>query len=462
MSVSKDFSLASKTDSVAAPIAHVKPYTPADDAGFVPGCYISSVDGHPIRDMIDWAWYSDEDSIEVAYIDTEGERGSIILEREPYEEWGFVFDGTIFDRIKTCRNSCTFCFMRQMPDGVRDSLVLRDDDFRMSFFEGTFVTLTNVDPPDEERIIKQHISPLRMSLHAISSDVRKSLIGKNEGHGIEVCQRLLDAGIQMHMQIVLVPGVNDGEELSKTLSWAYEREGVVGIGVVPLGFTKHQGNFDKSFNTKDDARAVIELIKGFQKRALAQRGVPWVYASDEFYRNAYPDTLLDELPPAEYYGEFDMFEDGIGIIRSSVDAWRDNEASIQALAELLNAKSRRVHYVIGYAQREFLIPLIQQSPLNGLLLPFPVRNDYFGGNVDVTGLLCACDIIRAINEAQSKGEHIDLAVIPDIVFNADLITLDDMSLEDIQNALAVPLAVVSCNPALYFDEIAAYVSRDAF
>lgn len=440
-----------------APIRSITTDSPADDAGFVSGCSITAVDGHAIRDIIDWKWYSATDAITVSYIDTDGDSGTIELERDPGEDWGFTFDGTIFDAIKTCRNACTFCFMRQLPEDARDSLMLRDDDFRLSFLDGTFVTFTNLSTEDEARVIEQRISPLRMSLHAISPEVRKGLIGKHESAGIEAATRLLAAGIELHLQIVLVPGVNDGSELAKTLSWAYEHKGVLSVGVVPLGYTKHQGNFDHSFNEVSHARSIIDSLKPFQEKALREKGNPWVYAADEFYRNAYPETLLENLPSTAYYGSFDMFEDGIGIIRTTVDSWFESTDLIDDLAAVLRNSGKTVQYVIGYAQKEFFIPLVENSPLKGLLVPFAVKNDYFGGNVDVTGLLCGCDIIKALNAAHEQDTSIKLAVLPRVIFNSEGMTLDDMSLEDMQKASSVQLAVVSCNPSEYLEEIAALI-----
>lgn len=180
----------------AARIVAVEPESPADDAGFTPGCYLTTVDGEPLRDIIDWRWLAADDVICVGYIDLDGEAGEVELEREPGERWGFEFDGVLFDSVKLCRNACVFCFMRQLPDGVRPSLVLRDDDFRLSFLSGTFVTLTNLKPEDEARIIEQHISPLRVSLHASEPELRRRMIGKHAAHGLAALDRLLAAGIE--------------------------------------------------------------------------------------------------------------------------------------------------------------------------------------------------------------------------------------------------------------------------
>lgn len=443
--------------SDGARIAAVVPDSPADDVGFYPGCHILAVDGQPLRDILDWRWLGAGCDMVVEYCDAQGDVGTVRVEREPHEEWGIDFEGAIFDGIKLCRNACTFCFMRQLPADSRSSLSLRDDDFRLSFLQGTFVTLTNISAEDEARIIEQHISPLRVSLHAVSDDVRSRIIGNHAAHGLAVCERLLSAGIWMHMQIVLMPGVNDGEELQKTLEWAYTRPLIKDIGIVPLGFTKHQSGFTKSFTDEESAGQVIESVRPFQMRALEEKGTPWVFLADEFYRNAYPDALLEHIPPSEHYGEYDLFEDGIGIMRSTVDEWLDAHETADGLARLLKEKRMRAYYVVGYAQREFLFPLIAQSPLRGLLVPLPVRNDYFGGSVDVTGLLCGCDIARALCAARKEFTESDFVVVPDIIFNADGLTLDDMTLEDIRTEAGIDVDVVSCSPAVYLEQLKARV-----
>ncbi len=442
-----------------ARIESVQEGSPADDAGFTAGYAILAVDGEPVRDLIDWRWLSSEDCMTLSYRDAEGGFGEVELDREPGEDWGFEFEGVIFDKIKTCRNNCLFCFMRQLPEDARPSLKLRDDDFRLSFLTGTFATLTNLTDDDRERIIAQRISPLRVSLHAISPELRERLIGRHAGKGIEECERLLHAGIEMHMQIVLLPGLNDGHELEKSLAWAYGHEGIASVGIVPLGFTRHQSTFEASFNDPQAAQGLLATIAPFQKRAEAERGAAWVYAADEFYRNAYPENLMDMLPQTSHYGDFDMYEDGIGIIRSAVDDWQAASQAAAATAATLKARGQRVHQVIGEAMCAYFPKLVAQSPLDGLLVPFPVRNGYFGGNVDVTGLLCGCDIARALREAAAAGERISLAVVPSVVFNDDGVTLDGMALEDVRREAGVPLAVVSCIPSDYLLEIDELVKR---
>ncbi|MDO5043434.1 MAG: DUF512 domain-containing protein, partial [Slackia sp.] len=426
---------------MAAVILEVEEGSPADDAGFEPGCKICAVDGHPLRDVIDWQWYSADDGIELSYIDLDGESGTVALEREEGESWGITFDGAVFDGIRTCRNACVFCFMRQLPEESRNTLVLRDDDWRLSFLQGNFVTLTNLSEEDVEIIIERHVSPLRVSLHAVTPELRKKMIGKHAPHGIAMLERLLEGGIEVHAQIVLVPGLNDGAELKKTLAWAYMHEGIENVGIVPLGFTKHQSRFEKSYNESDDAREVVEAVEPFQSYAIEERGHPWVHLADEFYCNAYPGDVLAHIPPASHYGDFSMFEDGIGIIRSQMMEWNDAHEQIAHLAQTIDDAGVRVYYVLGEAQRDAMAAMIDESPLAGRLVPLLVKNEYFGGNVDVTGLLCGCDVARAIRGVSAH----DFVVLPRIMFNADGFTLDDMTVDDIRDTAGIPVTVVSCS-----------------
>lgn len=461
---------ASRAGGDAGPRARVigvAPGSPADDAGFEPGCFVTTVDGHPVRDLIDWRWLSADDVMLVGYVDLEGEAGEVTLEREEGEHWGFEFEGVVFDGVKQCRNACTFCFMRQLPDDMRPSLTLRDDDFRLSFLSGTFVTFTNLSAEDEARIVEQHISPLRVSLHAIDADVRRRIIGRHAQHGIDALDRLLDKGIEFHAQIVLMPDENDGAVLEETLRWAYARPGIVDVCVVPLGFTKHQRQFKRSFDDQGSARAVMDLVIPFQRRACADRGTPWVFAADEFYSRAYGASLLENLPPASWYGDFGMFEDGVGIIRSFVDDWEqaEREGLVRRATEALCRSNLHVRYLAGYATREFLLPLVSQSELAGSFEPFFVKNDFFGGNVDVTGLLCGVDIVAAIRDADGPevrgGGGRLLYAVPRVIFNDDMVTLDDVTIEDMEKDTGAHLSVVSCNASGFLREIADLAEREA-
>lgn len=444
-----------------AVVVAVEPGSPADDAGFEPGCVVTTVEGYPLRDLIDWRWHACDEMVALGYVDLDGDAGVVELEREAGEGWGLAFGGVVFDGVRQCRNACTFCFMRQLPQGLRPSLTLRDDDFRLSFLSGTFVTLTNLSAEDEARIVEQRISPLRVSLHASDPEVRARLIGRHAAHGLAALDRLLEAGIEVDAQVVLVPGENDGAVLRDTLEWAYARPGILNVGVVPLGYTRYQRRFDRSFDDPAAARAVLADLGPFQRRAEAERGMAWAFAADELYRSAYGDRLLEHLPPARHYGAFELFEDGIGIVRSSVDEFRaavDDGVAARA-AKALAAAGRTAKLVVGEAMMPLFGQLLASSPLDGLVGPLVVANGFFGGNVDVTGLLCGCDVaaaIRADREA-SPGE-LPLYALFDVMLNDDGLTLDGMGLRAIEAVAGCPVAVVPCNPSDYLNRIAALAS----
>lgn len=457
----------------SAHISGIEEGSPADRAGFRPGYSIYSVNGIPLRDYIDWLWLTDGDSIAIEGEDEAGNHINVHLSRDidGFENWGITFSEVVFDEVKQCKNACTFCFERQLPREARGALTMRDDDYRLSFLQGTYVTLSNLGEDEISRIIEQGISPLRVSLHAVDPEVRRQLIGKNASVGMSNLEKLLEAGIDFDAQIVLVPGVNDGSVLDETLEWAYEQAGIQNVAVVPLGFTKHQSMFDKSYGHPSDSKAIIDRLKPFQERAFKERGEVWVYAADEFYRDAFGPNLLEELPQSEFYGEFGMFEDGIGIIRSMVDSFEEAKALglDEECAIALRSASFTAGLISGEAMRPYANELVERTALSGLLDMVIIENDYFGGNVNVTGLLSGNDISNGIasNFSEWQASHLQsdpgkrMYLIMDIVFNADGVTLDDMTIEDIRASIAEQttgldvenVCIVPTNPIDYIQSI---------
>jgi len=443
----------SASEHGGAVIASVLPETPADDAGFTEGCRILRVDGCELRDILDWQWLSSDVAMTLDYIDAEGDAGSIELERDVEEAWGFNFADCIFDDVRICKNNCTFCFMTQLPRGMRKSLYLRDDDYRLSFLDGTFVTLTNMEQADIDRIIEQHLSPLRLSLHAYTPHVREQLMGKHQDVGIQAFEQLAHAGIHFDVQIVLVPGVNDGEELDRTLSYLYGFKEVDGVGIVPLGFTSHQARFSRSCTDAQSASKLIAQVGIYQEQARnAGRGT-WVWPADEFYLGV-ADGRLDNMelenlvPDASYYECFEMYEDGIGMIRTTIDEWmtEDAQEARARCAEALERRDAHVLWICGEAIAPVFKKLLSGTLLERRMEVLPVLNGYFGGNVNVTGLLCGCDIAQAVNRYRETytGSKKLLAMVPDIVFNSDGVTLDDMDTVQMSKACGCSVCVVSC------------------
>jgi len=378
-----------------------------------PGDTIVSVDGQPLRDVIDWQWLSDGPAVVLGVRTASGALGEQRLERDPGQLWGIEFTETVFDGVRTCRNRCAFCFVAQLPRGLRRALYLRDDDFRLSFLQGNFVTLTNLSDADVRRIAEEHLSPLYISLHAVDADVRRKLVCAREDRALERFDELLEAGIDLHVQIVLVPGVNDGEVLERSLTWLAEREGVLSLGIVPLGYTSHQSIFSDSYEVADRARQVIDQLRPWQEAFRQRDCVTWVYLADEFYLDAGV-----AVPPAEQYDGFPQFENGIGMVRSFVDEFAHDARRAAELAVLLHGTE--VTLVTGELFAPVLERTLGASGFASGVRVLPVANRFFGGNVAVAGLLTAADLVPAIAQSASDG----VFLVPAVVANSDGLLLD--------------------------------------
>lgn len=423
-----------KEQVIGAWVAKVEDESPAWEAGIEPGMRIVSVNGKAPRDIIDWRWEADGGWCELEVFDpTDNTTASCELYREPGEDWGIEFIDVLFDGIQTCVNGCVFCFMAMLPKEARASLTLRDDDYRLSFLQGNFVTLTNVGDADVDRIISHGLSPMNVSIHAITPEVRRKMIGPHAARGVEVLERLCAAGIEVHAQIVLCPGLNDGQELHATLDWVENHPQVTSLAIVPMGYTKHSKRFDRSFSDDIEAsRAVVRLIEPYQERARKTLGITRFQLSDEFYVDA--DL---EVPPAETYDGYPQFYDGIGMLRSFLDesalvvTERADECVLvqKALAD----RNLDVLLVCGEAaEKTIRVFAVSASPA-GRIRVQAIRNDYFGGDVNVTGLIVSQDLLAQLDQDLSNT----VVILPEVMFNFDQLTLDGDSqariIEEISN-----------------------------
>lgn len=402
-------------------VAGVAAGSPAARAGIERGDRIVTADGEPLRDLIDWRWFASGPSVTVTAVHG-GNRLDCTLSRDE-GEWGVTFERLVFDGVRGCRNDCEFCFVSQLPAGLRESLYVRDDDFRLSFLSGNFITLTNVTPDDVARITEQRLSPLYVSLHAVRPDVRRRLLRcAGDDQALERLAQLLSAGISVHVQIVLVPGVNDGEILEETLDWLEGREGVLSVGIVPLGFTAHQDRYDATYDQGGAAR-VLDAIAARVSVRIAGGGEPWLHAADEFYL-----TAGRPFPGADEYDGYPQYENGIGLARAFMDEW---EAAPQA--------SAGVPKDVVLCTGTLFAPVLRSACADrwGDVAPrvLMVENGYFGGGVSVAGLLTGDDLIRTIGtdvDDESPGVHRYL--IPDVILNDDELTLDGLDAGEMLSA----------------------------
>ena len=423
-----------KEQVIGAWVAKVEDQSPAWEAGIEPGMRIVSVNGKAPRDIIDWRWEADGGWCELEVFDpTDNTTASCELYREPGEDWGIEFTDVLFDGIQTCVNGCVFCFMAMLPKEARASLTLRDDDYRLSFLQGNFVTLTNVGDADVDRIISHGLSPMNVSIHAITPEVRRKMIGPHAARGVEVLERLCAAGIEVHAQIVLCPGLNDGQELHATLDWVENHPQVTSLAIVPMGYTKHSKRFDRSFSDDIEAsRAVVRLIEPYQARARKTLGITRFQLSDEFYVDA--DL---EVPPAETYDGYPQFYDGIGMLRSFLDesalvvTERADECVL--VQKTLADRNLNVLLVCGEAAEKTICVFAVSASPAGRIRVQAIRNDYFGGDVNVTGLIVSQDLLAQLDQDLSNT----VVILPEVMFNFDQLTLDGDSqariIEEISN-----------------------------
>jgi putative radical SAM enzyme (TIGR03279 family) len=406
----------------AGVIVTVAPGSLASRAGLRPGDRLLAISRQRLRDVIDVQVAASEEALEFS-VERAGHALTLHVERRYGEALGLEFEAPIFDRLRRCNNRCDFCFVAQLPRGLRGSLYLRDDDYRTSFLFGSYVTLTNLREADWARIAEQHLSPLYVSVHATELALRRQILGSPAAPDVlEQLTRLAELGIEVHTQIVLQPGVNDGVHLERSLSdLARLYPAVRSVSVVPVGLTRfHRGHC--RVHTLAEMRATLEQVQGFQAQARPALGVAFAYLSDEWYLR-----LGEDVPPLEAYDSLDLSENGVGLVRRFLESgpvehwWDDAQGGVTLVTGTLFAPT--------LARVAAHRPEIEVRP---------VVNRFFGETVSVAGLLTARDVVDALR-TNPPGERI---VLPEAMFRGpDGQTLDGLRAADIQQALGRPVAI---------------------
>lgn len=396
-------------------VTAVQPESIAAELGLRPGTELLAVGGRELEDFLDWEFLTAEERFLLHVRQPDGEEIEFDIERPLEEPLGVSLEPP---RIRRCANRCDFCFVDGLPDGLRDVLYIRDDDYRLSFRYGNFATLTNLKPRDEERIVEYRLSPLYVSVHATDPVVRRYLLrNPTAPEIIPQLRRFADHGIEFHTQIVMSPGVNDGEMLRQTLRELYEfGPAILGCSVVPVGLTEFSKHHLVREPTAEECRAAIALVEARSATALAERGMHWAFGADELYLRAGV-----ELPPAEIYDTFDQVENGVGAVR-----WLQRR--IAARAEALSGwDGRRIGVVTGTAMGRLMpmvvAPLAEATGASFEVLP--VVNTLFGVSVTTAGLLPGA----AIRDALRLRGDMDLALLPAESVNDDGLFMDGMSVE---------------------------------
>ena len=404
----------------------VAPDSLGAELGLVPGTELLSINGRPLDDFLDWEFLAADDAFLLHARLPSGDEIEYDIERPEDLPLGVALEPP---RIRRCANHCDFCFVDGNPEGLRSALYIRDDDYRLSFRYGNFATLTNLKPKDVARIIEYHLSPLYVSVHATDTTVRRWLLRNPEAPPIVPQLREFAAGgIAFHTQVVLVPGVNDGVVLERTLEDLYGLgEAALSVSVVPVALTEFSKHQLVRALTRDECRSALNLVDRIADRAMAQRGSPWCWGSDELYLRA--DRTL---PPAAWYGEFDQRENGVGAVR-----WLETRVAA-ARPRLPDLAGRRIGVVTGAAMAP-LFPAVLAglaAATGGRFEVIAVTNTLFGESVTTAGLLPGEAIVAALRERAD----LDLALLPAEAVNDDGRFIDDLDAHDL--AAAVPMPVM--------------------
>lgn len=426
-------------------IGYVEPGSIAEEAGLKPGDRLLTINGHDFRDILEYRYLISEYEIEIRVEKRNGGIEEILIEND-YEDLGIEFTNALIDTAQSCRNKCIFCFIDQLPKGMRETVYFKDDDTRLSFLQGNYVTLTNLNDDDISRLISMHVSPINISVHTTNPRLRVIMLkNKNAGRIYKIMKRFADNGMYMNCQIVLCPEYNDGAELLRTIG-DLERLSpyVQSVSVVPVGLTAHrEGLCELKPYNKESSAQVIDMIEPIQNRLLKEHGTRLVYLSDEFYFNA-----EREIPPAEAYEGFPQLENGVGLAASLKEEF---DCGI----ELLDCRKRERH--VSVATGELIYGFISslckrlEKKCEGLKIDcYAVKNNFFGGGVNVSGLLVGRDISEQLT-GRALGE--ELFISSSALRNGEDIFLDDMTLEELEKKLSVTITPIDNDGYRFIEKI---------
>ena len=415
-------------------IKEIVPGSIAEELELQPGDRLLSINNNEVKDIIDYKYLITDEELLIEVEKPDGEIWEIEIEKDYDEDMGIIFKEGILDKPMSCHNKCIFCFIDQLPKGMRNTLYFKDDDSRLSFLQGNFLTLTNMKEEDIERIIKYKISPINVSVHTTNPELRVQMLkNKFAGNIYEILKRLAAGGITINTQVVCCPGINDGEELDKTITDLYKLyPNVNSVAVVPIGVTKHRENLPhlKTFN-KENSLLQIKAVEKLQHEFLKEVGTPFVRLSDEFYIVA-----GENLPSVEHYEGFKQIEDGIGMVTLLMDTIN------KTLGNLKKEGKGSFTFVTGtlvYPQILKIKELIEGKNPHIEIAVEMIPNKYFGETITVTGLLTGVDIINTLKERGAK----EFVILPnnairkgyELADDEELILLDDYTIADLSKAL---------------------------
>ncbi len=424
-------------------IKSVMPGSIAEEMEIESGDILLSVNGQTIEDIFDYHYLTDDEEVLLLVQKANGEEWELEIEKDYDEDIGLVFENGLMDDYKSCTNHCIFCFIDQMPKGMRDTLYFKDDDSRLSFLQGNYVTLTNMKDRDIERIIHYHLAPINISVHTTNPELRCEMLrNRFAGEALKKINMLSEAGIEMNGQIVLCKGINDGAELERTIrDLTAFVPGMRSLSVVPVGLTKYRdGLYPLEPFGKEDAKEVLEIIHHWQEKCMKQYGLHFVHGGDEWYLLA-----EQELPEAERYDGYLQLENGVGMLRLLMEEFEEALLAFQADGKKNGAQklpAREVTFATGMLAAPFLTALAEKctAAFPEIVVHIaPIRNDFFGERITVSGLITGQDIL-----AQLKGKPLgDALYLPvNMLRSGERVLLDDITTDALSDALQVPVDIV--------------------
>ncbi len=421
---------------MAVLIRSIEEGSPAFKAGILPESKLISINKNEIFDVLDYRFYQNEKRLKLK-IEKCGKIKTYRIKKDEYEEIGLVFDTYLMDEQRSCKNKCVFCFIDQLPKGMRQSLYFKDDDSRLSFLFGNYITLTNITEHEIERIIKLHISPINISVHTTNPELRcKMMNNRFAGEALSVLKRFADAGIAINCQLVLCPGYNDGEELRRSLTDLTALDTVQSIAAVPVGLTAHREGLVKlePFNEKT-ASEVLDILNEFSDLTLEKYGKRRVFGSDEFY-------ILSKrtIPDCSYYEDFLQLENGVGMWSLFFD--EAQKAMDMDFADAVLQGQRKITVATGesaYPLIKNIVDIACEKWHNLYCDVIQIKNNFFGGHITVTGLITGSDLIEQLKD-KDLGE--ELLISSSMLRNEQDKFLDDITTETVEKELNVKLRII--------------------